>query len=153
MCNCAVKEKKIALVREESIDIVLFNLTHYPKEKEIDVRGGPCQTKRMQVDYRKRFLRVISWGLFSVWLFFGSLALAEQVNLTVETSAQDEQALSQLAAGLKTDVPHCEDCSNGFMCAEITAPAAFVSPHQVTRGLVRAVPALRLHQRVSVYRI
>jgi hypothetical protein len=107
----------------------------------------------MQIDYRKRSLPVISWVLFSVWLLFGGLALAEQVNLTTETSAQDEQALAQLAAGLKTDVPHGEDRSNGFVHAEITAPAAFVSPHRVTRGLVRAVPALRLHQRVSVYRI
>lgn len=107
----------------------------------------------MQIEYRKPFLLLISLGLFSVWLFFGSLALAEQANLTLETSAQDEQALSQLAAGLKTDVPHGEDHSNGFVSAEITAPAAFVSPHQVTRGLVRAVPALRLHQRVSIYRI
>lgn len=107
----------------------------------------------MQTDYRKRFLLVISWGLFSVWLFFGSLTLAEQLNLTMETSAQDEHALSQLAAGLKTDVPHCEDRSNGFVSAEITAPPAFVFPHQITRGLVLAVPPLRLHQRVSVYRI
>ncbi|TKB71281.1 MAG: hypothetical protein E8D46_18105 [Nitrospira sp.] len=107
----------------------------------------------MQTDYRKSFLLVISWGLFSVWLFFGSLALAEQMNLTMETSAQDERALSQLAAGLKTDVLHGEDRSNGFVSAEITAPPAFVSLHQVTPGLVLAVPTLRLHQRVSVYRI
>ena len=104
-------------------------------DKEIDVRGGQCQTERMQTEYRKPFLLVVSWVLFSVWLLFGSLALAERMNLTTETSAQDEQALSQLAAGLKPDVPHCEDRSSGFVSAEIGALSAFVCPHQVTRGI------------------
>jgi hypothetical protein len=107
----------------------------------------------MQTDYRKPFLLVISWGILSVWLLFGTLALAEQMNLTMETGVQDEQALAQLAAGLKPDVPHCEDRSSGFVSAETDVPSAFVSPHQVTRGIVLAFPALRLHQRVSVYRI
>ena len=115
--------------------------------------GGQCQTERMQTDDRKPFLLVISWGLFSVWLFFASLALAEQMNLTMETSAQDEHALSQLAAGLKPDVSHCEDRASGVVTAETSVLSSFVSPHQVTRGLVLAFPALRLHQRVSVYRI
>ena len=48
----------------------------------------------MLTDDQKPFLLVISWGLFSLWLFFASLALAEQMNLTKETSAHDEQALS-----------------------------------------------------------
>jgi hypothetical protein len=96
---------------------------------------------------------VISWGLFAVWLFFASLGLAEQMNLTLETSAQDEQALAQLAAGLKPDVPHGEDRASGSVTAETSAPSSFVSSHQVTRDIVRTFPALRLHQRVSVYRI
>ncbi len=107
----------------------------------------------MQTDDRRLFLLVTSWGLFSVWLFFASLALAEQMNLMIETSAQDEQALSQLASSLKPDVPHGEGRTSGSVTAETGAPSALVSPHQVTRGLVRAFPALRLHQRVSVYRI
>ena len=107
----------------------------------------------MQTDDRKPFLLVISWGLFSVWLFFASLALAEQMNITMETSAQDEHALSQLASGLKPNVPHCEDRASGLVTVETSAPSSFVSPHQVSRDIVRTFPALRLHQRVSVYRI
>lgn len=107
----------------------------------------------MLTDDQKPFLLVISWGLFSVWLFFASLALAEQMNLTKETSAHDEQALSQLASGLKPDVSHCGDRVSDLVTAETSAPFSFVSPHQVTRDIVLTFPALRLHQRVSVYRI
>lgn len=128
-------------------------MTGLPKDKEIDVRRGQCQTERMLTDDQKPFLLVISWGLFSVWLFFAGLALAEQMNLTMETSAQDEQALSGLAAGLKPDVSHCGDRASDLVTAETGEPPLFSAPHQVTRDIVRAFPALRLHQRVSVYRI
>ena len=141
---------RVPTIQTRSLD---FKPTHNTKDGEIDVHGDPCQTNIMQFGYRKRFLLVISWGLFSAWLFFGSLALAEQVNPTLDTSDQDEQALSHLAAGLKTDVPDSEDPSNDFPSTEIDAPFVFVPPHQVASGLVRAYPALRLYQRISVYRI
>ena len=50
--------------------------------------------------------------LLSLWLFFGCLELVEQLQLVPETGVedqtgqdQDEDALSELASGLRSDVP------------------------------------------------
>ena len=95
-------------------------------------------------------------GLLAVWLFFGGLALTDQMNLTQETSAQDEQALLQLASGLKPDVPHLEGGLGSSGIANASVSPTFVcteAARQVISTTVQALPALRLHQLVSVYRI
>ena len=97
-----------------------------------------------------------STGLLAAWLFFGGLAFADQMNLTQETSAQDEHALLQLASGLKTDVPHLEGwLSNaGIANASVSlSPVSTEAASQVPYKTVQALPALRLHQRMSIYRI
>ena len=41
------------------------------------------------------------WSVLFLWLFMGSVALAEQVDLMTETSTQDEQALEALQQAIK----------------------------------------------------
>jgi len=110
----------------------------------------------MQTECRRRLILVTCWGLLSVWLFFGSLALAEQMNLMIETTAQDEQALSELASGLKPDAPTVGGRLGSAVTVEAsTGPSLLVTAavDQVPWMTMPDLPPLRLHQRVSVYRI
>jgi hypothetical protein len=95
--------------------------------------------------------------LVAIWLFLGCVALTEQLQVTPETSAQDEQALLQLASCIKPDQPHLEAA---WSSSGITNANVFLSFFSVeenvdlqTFGIVPAVSTLRLHQLVSVYRI
>jgi hypothetical protein len=45
--------------------------------------------------------KLLVWGLLLVWLLLGGLALAEQVDLLIETSTHDEQALYGLILAIK----------------------------------------------------
>ena len=110
----------------------------------------------MQTDRRTGLVLVTSTSLLAAWLFFGCLALADQINLTPETSAQDEHALVQLASGLKTDVPSVEGwLSSAVIATTNTSRSLFFTDavHQIDRTTVQDLPALRLHQRISIYRI
>jgi hypothetical protein len=110
----------------------------------------------MQTDARKPLLFVTCWALLSVWLFFANLALAEQMNLTVETSVQDEHALSQLASGLKSDMPSLGAPSGASVTAEVTELAfslSFDIVPQLKRPMRHDPPSLPLYQQLRVYRI
>ena len=48
------------------------------------------------------------YGLLLVWLFLAGVALAEQVDLLIETSTQDEQALSALVLAIKPGVTNAD---------------------------------------------
>ena len=92
----------------------------------------------------------------SLWLFFGSLAFFEQMNLLVETSSQDEAVLSQLASTLKHDVPTLEGRLIRSATAIVTVPLSLDLTVPVSQSVwipVSDLTALRPHQRVSVYRI
>jgi|SRR5215467_6001206 len=103
------------------------------------------------------------WCLLSVWIFFGCLELAEELHFVSETVAEDqehqdldEEALSQLASGLKPDTPSlgAPGCVSGT--AEIAQPVCSISlstVHQLERLMLHGPPSLRLHQQLSVYRI
>lgn len=99
----------------------------------------------------------VTRSLVAIWLFLGCLAFTDQMQLTQETSAQDEQALLQLASGLKPDVPHLEGALSGFVITKESVSLSSFSPegnaNQETCSVLQAVPTLRLHQLVSVYRI
>jgi len=100
----------------------------------------------------------VTRSLVGIWLFLGCLALADQMQLTQETSAQDEQALLQLASCLKPDVPPLEGALSSSGITNASASLSLFSTaagdgSRETRRIVPAVPALRLHQLVSVYRI
>jgi hypothetical protein len=103
------------------------------------------------------------WCLLSLWLFFGCLELAEQFQLVPETIAEDQaeqdfdqEALSQLASGLRPVVPSLGAPGGvSFITAIIEPPhLCSVSPvYQGTGWMGHRPPSLRLHQQLSVYRI
>jgi hypothetical protein len=103
------------------------------------------------------------WCLFSVWLGFGCLELAEQLHAVPETAAEDqggqdldEEALAQLASGLKSDVPSLGAPGYASVIVEVVEPAFSISlntAHQLKRRLLHDPPSLPLHQQLSVYRI
>ena len=103
------------------------------------------------------------WCLLASWLCFGGLELLEQVNLIPEAAAEDqdsqdldEAALSQLASGLKSEVPSLDAACGTPLTNENAEPAVCLSlypVHQLGRLTVHWSPPLRLHQQLSVYRI
>ena len=103
------------------------------------------------------------WCLLLLWTFFGGLELAEQLHFVPETVAEDlegqdldVQVLSQLASGLKSDVPSLgapDHASVLIAVAEPTFTTAFTTVHQIERLTRHGPPSLPLHQQLSVYRI
>src|SRR5215813_12785136 len=57
----------------------------------------------MQMCRNIYFHRRIVGCLLVVWLFFGGLALAEQLNVMPETNSSDEQALAYLQLAVKSE--------------------------------------------------
>jgi hypothetical protein len=103
------------------------------------------------------------WCLLSLWLCFGSLELAEQFDFAPETVAEDqgsqdadEEVLSQLASALKPDcsslnVPCCAIAA--IDVADSSVSASVHGDYQFQRLVAPNPSSLRLHQRLSVYRI
>ena len=97
-----------------------------------------------------------SWCLLFVCAFLVSVALTEQMNLLLETSSQDEQTLSDVASVLKTKKQPYQSWLNSSVTAGASTLSCLAAPdeplwaHDAT-GL--ELPALCLHQRLSVYRI
>ena len=103
------------------------------------------------------------WWLLVSWLCFGGLELLEQVNLIPEIAAEDqagqdldEAALSQLASGLRSEVPSLDGACGTPVGKEGAESAVWLSLHSVHhlgRLMVHWSPSLPLHQQISVYRI
>ena len=117
----------------------------------------------MPMHRRTAVLCLTIWCLLASWLCFGGLEFLEQINFIPETAAEDqdgqdldEAALSQLASGLKPEVPSLDaDCGTP-LTKEGTEPTVCLSlhtVHQLGRLMVHRSPSLRLHQQLSVYRI
>ena len=100
-------------------------------------------------------LRLFSLGMLVIWLFFGSMALLEQLAPTMETSPQDEQALMRLADALKPDVAPCLNAQVASFTPVITDRSVTIPRLGSQHGsvLTLAPPSLRLHQSLSIYRI
>ena len=117
----------------------------------------------MLTNHRTVLLSLTMWCLLATWLCFGCLELLEQVNLIPETAAEDqdgqdldEAALSQLASGLKSDLPSLDVSRGTPLSKEGAEPAVWLSLHPVHQlGMlkVHSPPSLRLHQQLSIYRI
>ena len=117
----------------------------------------------MPMHRRTPVLCLTIWCLLVSWLCFDGLELLEQVNLIPETAAEDqdgqdldEAALSQLASGLKSEVPSLDGVCGAPLGKEGAEPAVWLSlhtVHQLGRLMVHWSPSLRLHQQLSVYRI
>ena len=101
--------------------------------------------------------------LLLLWMFFGGLELAEHLHLVQESAAEDQgrqdldaEALSQLASGLKSDVPSLgAPCYASVIIAvvEPTFSNSFNPVHQLKRLMRHGPPSLALYQQLSVYRI
>ena len=103
------------------------------------------------------------WSLLCLWVFFGGLELVEQLQVIQETDAEDQQgrdldeeALSQLASGLKSNVPILATPS--VTVVSFVVPPSSVSVFQPTvqphsQLLLRHPSLLPLHKQFSVYRI
>lgn len=117
----------------------------------------------MLLHRRTAVLSLTIWCLLISWLCFGGLELLEQVNLIPEVAAEDQEdkdldeaALSQLASGLKPEVPSLDAAYGTPLVREGAEPAMWLSlhtVHQLGRLMVHNSPSLRLHQQLSVYRI
>lgn len=103
------------------------------------------------------------WSLLCLWVFFGCLELAEQLQVVEESVAEDqthqdldEDALIQLASGLKSDdaalcTPQCASATIDIAALAYTPPVRIVGQF---RPPMRYGPcSLRRHQELSVYRI
>ena len=84
------------------------------------------------------FLCLTIWSLLASWLFFGGLEFLEQVNLIPETAAEDqagqdldEAALSQLASGLRSEVPSLYGAWGTPLGKEGAEQAVLLSLHNV----------------------
>ena len=109
------------------------------------------------------FLCLTIWCLLASWLSFGGLELLEQVNLIPEVAAEDqagqdldEAALSQLASGLRSEVPSLDGAGGTPLGKEGGEPAVWLSlptVHHLGWLMVHWSPSLPLHQQISVYRI
>jgi hypothetical protein len=105
--------------------------------------------------------RATTWFLFALWLLFGGVELAEQAHVISELAGQDQQdsdqdedALAQLASGLRSDLSGLEVhhfAMAGAAVDQSVACSVCGSPRQ--QLLVHGPPSLRLHQSLSIYRI
>lgn len=117
----------------------------------------------MLLDRRRPVFGLTLWCLFSLWIVFGCLELAEQLHVVPEITAEDqehqdldEEALSQLASGLKSDMPSLGAPGYDFVTAELAEPTSSIfldTAHQLKRLMQHRLPSLPLHQQLSVYRI
>ena len=105
---------------------------------------------------RTAFLSLPIWFLLFSWVCFGGLDLLEQVNLMPEVEDQDEEALAQLAGGLKSEVSSHDGTAHTCLTEAVTESAVRMPVHafqQFVTLSVHSPPSLRLHQQISVYRI
>jgi hypothetical protein len=117
----------------------------------------------MFVNRRTPAFSLALWCLLSLWIFFGCLELAEQLHFVSEIVAedqehqdQDEEALFQLASGLKSNVPSLGAPCCVSLSGEVSEPAFSISlntVHQLQRLMLHGPSSLPLYQRLSVYRI
>lgn len=105
--------------------------------------------------WREKQMPLFSLGLLVIWLFFGSVALLEQLAPTIETSAQDEQALMRLTDALKPDIsPGLNAHADSFIPVVTDRPCTIPRVDSQNGSIVPlAPPSLRLHQSLSIYRI
>jgi hypothetical protein len=117
----------------------------------------------MLMNRRTSVFGLTLWCLLSLWMFFGCLELTEQVHVIPETTAKDqerqdldEEALAQLASGLKSDMPSFGTPSYFSVTARVAESAFSIfldTVHQLKQPMQHDPPSLPLYQQLSVYRI
>ncbi|HMU32207.1 MAG TPA: hypothetical protein PKV55_05035 [Nitrospira sp.] len=105
--------------------------------------------------YPQRSLtRRVIWCILAAWLLMGGVAFIEQTSSVPETSNQDEQALSQLGLTLKPEIGTLPIQVSSSGTTAVRAPLIALTMSLSNASSIPAQdPALRHHQRVSVYRI
>ena len=98
------------------------------------------------------------WGFLAVVLFLGGVAFVEQLAPELETNMQDEQALAEFSYALKTDrvvIGSVSDLASVHSVSDVSASFPIChSPLRQERERSHFKPStLRLHQKLSIYRI
>lgn len=103
---------------------------------------------------------LIGWCLLSVWLLYAGLEVAEEFHMVVKAEAAEQdldlEALLQIGAGLKSDIPALQMPIVLLATLSTQECARFQAmPRQQERDSQhdQRGPSLRLHQFLSVYRI
>jgi hypothetical protein len=106
---------------------------------------------------QRRVQFLISWGLVFIWLSLSGAALLEQLTTMPDTTAQDEQALVNLASGIKPGTPSLDDCAPlvhvGVAVASFGLSLRTSSSHHTTVLSPPPPSPLPLYQLFSVYRV
>ena len=112
----------------------------------------------MRLNPQARAFCLTLWCLLLLWMFFGALVMAEELQVITETAAEDqedldEEALSLLASGLKSTVLplHIPSFAFSAIVSELLL-SAFTAPAFPLLELDDP-PSQPLYQRLSVYRI
>ena len=112
---------------------------------------------------RTPLFRLTLCGLLCLWVFFGCLELAEQLQIVEDSVAEDqahqdldEDALIQLASGLKSDGTTL--CTSQCVSTTIDVAALAYPPSlrivcQFRPPVRYGLYSLRHHQELCVYRI
>lgn len=103
------------------------------------------------------------WGLLSLWVFFGCLELIDESHIIpaiVEDAQEgedfDEEALAQLASGLKSDLSGLETPNSASTPRAVVQPVGTLSEKPIcscARFGRHGPSSLLLYQQLSVYRI
>ena len=112
----------------------------------------------MYLNPRARAFCIPLWCLLLLWMFFGSLVLAEELQIITETAAEDqedldEEALSLLASGLKSTVLPLQIPSFAFSTPVSESLLSVFKAPAFTPLELHDSPSRPLYQRLSVYRI
>lgn len=117
----------------------------------------------MYVNRHSKLFGLTLWSLLSIWAAFGSFEFAEAIEVLDEIVTRnathqdlDEQALAQLASGIKSDVlaldaVRCATCSIAFVSATPSCNA--LTYRQSPDLIIHGPPFLPRYQQFSVYRI
>lgn len=117
----------------------------------------------MLMNRRILVFRCTLWSLLSLWVFFGCLELIDESHIfpaAVEDAQEgedfDEEALAQLASGLKSDLSGLETLSSTSAPSVVVQPVGTPSERLIhsCAPFGRHGPfSLPLYQQLSVYRI
>ncbi len=127
----------------------------------IDGFEGVAYHGAMFRNHRRSIFRLTLWGLFSAWIFFGCLELIENSQLipsivedAQESADYDEDALTGLASGLKSDVISWGTLGSTWILKTVVESVITPCPPTVQPRLAHyGPPSLPLYQQLSVYRI
>ena len=117
----------------------------------------------MRIVRRKHILALTIWGLLSLWSAFGGFAVAEQLEMVLDSGEQETQtcelALAAVEQALKSEATYSvgqgADSLALSIVIDIPSPT-FVREGHVSRSAASPridLSSVRLHQLLSIYRI